>query len=124
MQLDNIDYNPGAARERALANTPADPCPACGVRHTPAQQFDAGDPRPFDMCPGTGTYFATADPGAPRPADMFGRADSIREGVCPACTKPVGMFRDRLSAREHRISGLCQACQDDVFDDDMVAVTS
>ena len=29
---------------------------------------------------------------------------------------PVTGFRNELSAREFRVSGLCQACQDDVFE--------
>lgn len=46
--------------------------------------------------------------------------------TCPTCGKeatktprndlPVAfLFRDELSAREYRISGMCQACQDSVF---------
>lgn len=54
--------------------------------------------------------------------------------VCPFCQRPptpvcalavgglvnddVFLFRDELSAREHRISGLCQSCQDDIFTTD------
>jgi hypothetical protein len=50
---------------------------------------------------------------------------SLRE--CATCGKPpslsgrndmpkeVFIFRDELSAREYRISGMCQACQDGVF---------
>lgn len=46
--------------------------------------------------------------------------------LCPACGKPptetgqnniprAFLFRDQLSAKEHMISGLCQACQDTTF---------
>ena len=28
------------------------------------------------------------------------------------CGEPIKGFRDELSAKEHRISGLCQKCQD------------
>ena len=31
------------------------------------------------------------------------------------CGQPVGEFRDALSAKEYRISGLCQGCQDKFF---------
>jgi len=31
------------------------------------------------------------------------------------CGKPITGFRDPLSAKEHRISGLCQKCQDSFF---------
>lgn len=34
------------------------------------------------------------------------------------CGKPIRGFRDDLSAREHRISGLCQDCQDSFFNSD------
>lgn len=38
--------------------------------------------------------------------------------VCPFCKGDItaGEFRDALSIREYRISGLCQKCQDQVFD--------
>lgn len=39
---------------------------------------------------------------------------------CPFCGKdmsnPEGMFRDKLSFKEFCISGLCQECQDKVFE--------
>lgn len=40
---------------------------------------------------------------------------------CPFCGKdmsnPEGMFRDKLSFKEFCISGLCQECQDKVFEE-------
>ena len=43
----------------------------------------------------------------------------VEEGVCPFCLKPVNQseFRDDLSKREHTISGLCQKCQDEFFEE-------
>jgi len=37
---------------------------------------------------------------------------------CPFCNAEVdvGSLRDELSRREFKISGLCQRCQDDIFD--------
>jgi len=43
---------------------------------------------------------------------------SFKEGFCNTCSQPVGKFRDDLSMREFTISGMCQACQDSVFDCD------
>ena len=47
------------------------------------------------------------------------REAQIRADVCVpppiGCGKPATTFRDALSAREYRISGLCQACQDKIF---------
>lgn len=44
---------------------------------------------------------------------------AVSEGICPLpdCHKPISMdqFRDELSRREYRISGLCQSCQDKIF---------
>jgi len=34
---------------------------------------------------------------------------------CSGCGGEIIGFRDRLSAKEFRISGLCQVCQDGVF---------
>jgi len=36
--------------------------------------------------------------------------------VCAFCGKPITGFRDVLSEKEYRISGLCQECQDGVFE--------
>lgn len=67
----------------------------------------------------------------PEPDEPFEGALAVLAGsskykmrVCPCCGKPptvnnsgnaVFLFRDDLSCTEHRISGLCQACQDRVF---------
>ena len=39
----------------------------------------------------------------------------IAAGRCTGCKLPAFEFRNALSQKEHRISGLCQTCQDDVF---------
>lgn len=36
-------------------------------------------------------------------------------GFCPACGDEVIGFRDQLSFAEYRVSGMCQDCQDHVF---------
>ena len=40
------------------------------------------------------------------------------EGICPFCGKLIQIeeFRDELSKKEFALSGLCQSCQDDFFD--------
>lgn len=53
--------------------------------------------------------------------EIFGydRRDHIRQNVCvPApigCGGPATEFKDGLSRKEYTISGLCQNCQDIVF---------
>lgn len=47
-----------------------------------------------------------------------GRRDAIKSDRCIdtfGCGGPATEFRDALSAKEYRISGLCQTCQDGVF---------
>lgn len=41
----------------------------------------------------------------------------IENHICPTCGRKikVGQFRDQLSVKEYRISGMCQVCQDEVF---------
>ena len=34
---------------------------------------------------------------------------------CPMCGKEITGFRDELSKKEFSISGMCQACQDQIF---------
>ena len=58
---------------------------------------------------------------AERPVDRIfpGRREAIAQGNCMraplGCGKPAGEFRDEVSRREYAISGLCQACQDSVY---------
>ncbi len=50
----------------------------------------------------------------------FSREECILNQVCvPApqgCGQPATKFKDEISVREYRISGLCQQCQDELFD--------
>ena len=43
--------------------------------------------------------------------------DAVTKGICPLCGKKVIVdeFRDDISKREFKISGMCQSCQDKVF---------
>ena len=45
----------------------------------------------------------------------------VKEGKCPFCGKkinPETEFKDDLSKKEFEISGMCQACQDNIFKED------
>ncbi len=45
-------------------------------------------------------------------------SELVLQSRCPFCTKdidPSTEFRDTLSIKEFSISGLCQACQDSIF---------
>lgn len=50
---------------------------------------------------------------------LTGRTSAINDDKCIAppygCGGPATEFRDELSAREYRISGMCQKCQDRFF---------
>ena len=50
-----------------------------------------------------------------RAAGLGGAVDLVKAGKCPTCGKVPGAFRDALSAKEFKISGMCQECQDSVF---------
>lgn len=39
---------------------------------------------------------------------------------CALCGKPATEFKDYLSEVEHKISGMCQLCQDEFFTDSIV----
>lgn len=54
-----------------------------------------------------------------RQAGLGKAVDMVDNGICPTCQKPVKEteFKDLLSKREFQISGMCQACQDSVFDE-------
>lgn len=50
---------------------------------------------------------------------MFpGTMAAIDAGNCPTCRKAINMkdFKDELSKKEFQISGMCQECQDEVFE--------
>ena len=44
------------------------------------------------------------------------RRQAIHEGFCMMCKGPAIEFKDDLSRREFAISGLCQKCQDSIFE--------
>jgi hypothetical protein len=53
--------------------------------------------------------------------EFFGRSFTLaKAGVqCVSCGKAATEFRDQLSRKEYGISGLCQACQDEIFTEDI-----
>lgn len=48
---------------------------------------------------------------------LFGkdRREVILSATCMTCDRTKVVFRDKLSHDEYLISGMCQACQDKVF---------
>jgi len=48
--------------------------------------------------------------------DSIGFVESQSQGRCNTCPNSATAFKDALSAREYRISGMCQQCQDAFFD--------
>ncbi len=44
--------------------------------------------------------------------------DTLELGKCPFCGERVKMkeFRDEVSVREFKLNGLCQGCQDEMFE--------
>jgi hypothetical protein len=52
--------------------------------------------------------------------DVLGvdRVKVIQSDKCGCCGGDAKEFRNDISRREYRISGLCQACQDSVFEKD------
>lgn len=61
-----------------------------------------------------------------KPVDkIFPEASVLRkEGKCPFCEVivDVNTLKDELSKKEFRISGLCQKCQDDIFNNNIYGV--
>lgn len=57
-------------------------------------------------------------------SDMTGkdRMTTIISNQCMMCTRPAVTFKDDLSRKEYTISGMCQTCQDSVFEifDDLI----
>jgi hypothetical protein len=50
--------------------------------------------------------------------EFFGRSatEAFIEAICVDCGKPIEGFRDEISEKEYRITGLCQKCQDSIFE--------
>ena len=46
------------------------------------------------------------------------RGESLENQVCVACGGRAFQFDDKLSEKEYSISGLCQACQDETFEEE------
>ena len=49
---------------------------------------------------------------------MREREQAIADEVCNLCKEPILSFEDERSKTEFGISGLCQACQDEIFTKD------
>lgn len=43
-------------------------------------------------------------------------AELVKKNKCTSCRNKIGKFRDKLSRKEYSISGMCQKCQDKIFD--------
>ena len=52
-------------------------------------------------------------------SEVYGRnrTDAIRAGICVKCGRSKVQFRNGASEREYSISGLCQSCQDSIFEE-------
>jgi hypothetical protein len=48
----------------------------------------------------------------------FGRSltEALEQNICVYCGKPATEFKDALSKKEYDISGMCQVCQDEIFE--------
>ena len=48
--------------------------------------------------------------------------EDVKKGICPFCKEQIKLtdFKDVSSAKEYCISGLCQACQDEVFEKERI----
>ena len=44
------------------------------------------------------------------------RSKAVHVDMCVSCNGTATAFKDKLSLKESSISGLCQDCQDSVFD--------
>lgn len=44
------------------------------------------------------------------------RIELLRNGLCTTCKRYIAKFQDELSHKEYQISGMCQSCQDSVFE--------
>lgn len=45
------------------------------------------------------------------------QVNDVENNICPFCKKKINMkdFKNNLSIKEYKISGLCQKCQDEIF---------
>ena len=46
----------------------------------------------------------------------IGRAEAFVKVLCVSCGKSAARFDDEVSAKEYKISGFCQGCQNEVWD--------
>ena len=50
-------------------------------------------------------------------SELFPKETKNRsEGLCATCGNTPGDFKDEISEKEFKITGMCQACQDGLFD--------
>ena len=44
------------------------------------------------------------------------KLDALKANKCTTCGNPITQFKNEISKKEYSISGMCQNCQDSVFD--------
>ena len=49
----------------------------------------------------------------------YGRPTSgaLALGICVSCAEDASSFHSEIAKREYQISGLCERCQDEIFND-------
>lgn len=45
---------------------------------------------------------------------------SLNEGICVKCGRLANNFKDEISKKEYALSGFCQECQDQIFNDPLL----
>ena len=50
---------------------------------------------------------------------IYGRPTSgaLALGICVSCAEDASSFHSEIAKREYKISGLCERCQDEIFND-------
>ena len=50
---------------------------------------------------------------------LYGRPTSgaLALGICVSCTEDASVFHSEIAKREYKISGLCERCQAEIFND-------
>ena len=112
------------AAQAKLKCTEAETCPYC---YTPKVEIDGvvKCPAGCDDDPNVRPNWKEIlrSPGMQKVVDSFAKAafgrtnsESVATATCVCCGGDASTFRDALSRKEFGISGMCQKCQDSVFD--------
>ncbi len=96
----------------------SDRCRKCQIKPLPGDSVGCSDCKHYWNWQDKSNKVINMNEKIMRKYGLDNEMDKVHQGKCPLCNKNIGTFKDKLSEKEFKISGMCQACQDDFFNEE------